>query len=98
MEQNFIKQRPLPIVSGIHLRMPPLSKEGFHTDEGAQGKLRARPKLAHPPLKVGCVLFLRHSWLPKNKGKDRKQVIKLIESPSVYKYLSTITRKRQSYQ
>ena len=29
--QNLIKQRPLPTVTGIHLRMLLLRKESFHT-------------------------------------------------------------------
>ena len=60
-------------------------------DEGAWGRLGAKYKLVQPhPYPGGiCVTLLRHSWLPKDKGKDRKQMVKLIESPSlhlVYKY------------
>lgn len=27
--------------------------------------------------------FLRHSWLPKRQGEDRRQMLKLMEPPSV---------------
>ena len=30
-DQNLIKQRPLPTVTGIHFQMPPLYKESFHS-------------------------------------------------------------------
>ena len=45
-------------------------------DEGTKGKLRAKHKPnTHPPLPGGMyATFLRHSWLPKNKGKERKQM------------------------
>ena len=69
-------------------------------DEGAGGKLRAKYRLtALLLLPCGiCVTFLRHFWLPKDKGKDRKQMVELIEFLSVYKNPSKLQEKRQSYQ
>ena len=49
----------------------------------AEGKVEANNRFHTHPGGM-CVTFLRHSWLPKNKGKDRKQMVKLIDSPSVY--------------
>ena len=67
-------------------------QERHSYNEGAWGRLRTKRKLGHPPLPQDgtCVIFLRHSWLRKDKIKDRKQMVKLIESPSVYIYLSKL--------
>ena len=54
-----------------NIGLEPTNRE-IMTDEGVWGKLRAKYRLA-PPLQGGiCVLFLGHSWLPKNKGKGFK--------------------------
>ena len=44
---------------------------GMTIDEEAWGKLRAKYRLAHNTPSPGgiCVIPLRHSWLPENKGK-----------------------------
>ena len=39
------------------------------------------------------VPFLKHSRLPKDKGKDRKQGVNLAEPPSIYKYFSKLQEK-----
>ena len=40
-------------------------------EEGALGKLTGH-KHPPPPL-IGCAVFLRHCWLPKNKGKEENK-------------------------
>ena len=63
---------PAPTRPQVHRR-----PEKFQLpDEGAWSKPRAKNRLtAPPPTPDGmCVIFLRHSWLPKNRGKERKQM------------------------